>query len=243
MNTSSPLAVAAAAAALTSQLSALVVTDPAGSVDTSALAAAQTSALANLGTSSGGATASPADTAAAASLILAVLTVAPGVALSPAVQTAALNALASVANGAIDISNPQASMDVVNSLSSIAGSATGGGGGGAAANTAALALVGNVLNNLADSQVKALAAAPLPAPGAPPLTISTSSPTIQTTVALSAGPPVGALSAPGSPSSFNALPTSLFASSSHSGGADRCAGRGAVACCPDRRPERASICG
>ena len=191
--------VSALSAAVTSSLGSL-------SSNASALAAAQTSILASLSAGNSSTNLSSASAGAAASLVLAVVSAAPNVTLSPASQAAALNVLLSVSSAPINISGA-AGAAVFSALSSIAGSASTN-------NPAALAQVSGVLDSMASNAASSLLSA-LSSGGSgatAPVTITFSTPNIQ--AATSVTPPgvvsTTPISAPGSPSSFDAMPPGLL---------------------------------
>ena len=191
--------VSALSAAVSSSLSSL-------SSNASALAAAQTSILSSLSSGNSSAPLSSASAGAAASLVLAIVSAAPNVTLSPANQAAALNVLLSVASAPINISGA-AGTAVFSALSSIAGSASTN-------NPAALAQVSGVLDSMASNAASSLLSA-LSSGGSgatAPVTITFSTPNIQ--AATSVTPPgvvsTTPISAPGSPSSFDAMPPGLL---------------------------------
>ena len=149
-----------------------------------------------------------------ATAVLSLVSAAPNI--SAAGQTSALRALGAVAVAPINVSNVGASAVVCETvtlaLSGVAGSAV-------ANNPAALATVADVLSNATASQAIALveaSAAATAAGGPPALNITTRSTNIQTLVAVSPGVPANAVSAPGSPSSFEPLPADLLSGRSAS---------------------------
>jgi hypothetical protein len=199
VNASAITDIAAATELVTAQFANLTAADAAG---------VQTDFLNSLSNS----TALTLTTAAAentASLVLAVVSAAPGVVLSLESQSAALSILSSVANAPINVTGG-AAQSITAALSAVALSA------GESSNPAALAVVQNVLTNLATSQANSLVAAlaALPPGAPPPPAATTSSPTIQTLVQID--PPGSSrlstvpLTAPGSPSAFAPLPADIF---------------------------------
>ena len=177
-----------------------------------ALAAAQTSVLAGLLNSTsplGGANAtalSGASASTAASLVLAVVN-ASNATLSVQSQSTAHSVLSAVASAPINVSGA-AGVAVVDALSSIAASAS-------ANNPAALAQVSNVLDSLTSSAATSLLSA-LGNGSTAPATVTFSTANIQ--AATSVSPPgvvsTSPISAPGSPSSFDAIPAGLLSSGS-----------------------------
>ena len=138
-----------------------------------------------------------------ANLVLALVSASPNVSLAPASQTLALNVLASVA--AAPVNAP--SNTVVLALSNISNMAL-------ASNPAALAKISNVMDTLTTSAGSALLTSFASKSAAPAPTVF-SSPNINATVsvALPSAVSTAPISAPGSASSFNALPAGLLASS------------------------------
>jgi len=179
-----------------------------GLVSSSATQLTNTASLALLTTmtvlTAGSAPLSAASTTNAASVMAAVASSAN--VSDPKVSLSVLNVLSSIAGGQINVSGT-ASNNMVAALSSVVS--------GALSNPAALTGVSNVLATLADSQAASLLSQPYDASG-PAVSVSTSSPTIQTKLAVS---PPSALSSlpltvPGSPSAFAPLSASLLGESS-----------------------------
>ena len=175
-------------------------------LDAAAAAVQQTAFLSSLSMASTG-NLSAAAGESTATLVLAV--VGATATLSVETQAAALSVLSAVASGPINVTGG-AAQSITSALSAVASSAV-------ASNPAALTQVQNVLSNLASSQASSLAATllALPPGAPPPAPATTSSATIQTLVQID---PPGSnrlssqpLTAPGSPSAFEPMPTDLLA--------------------------------
>ena len=144
---------------------------------------------------------SASDAANTANVVLALVTATPNVSLAPNSQAQALNVLAAVAN----VSSP--SNVVVLALSNISKMAL-------ASNPAALAKISNVMDTLTTSAGSALLTS-FTNTSTPPAPTVFSSPNINATVSVALPSALGKapISAPGSASSFDALPAGLLASS------------------------------